>query len=347
MLNKAKQMSSINLDPNSKRQMTKGSILMKRMTGIIHEDEEEYENGPVYIELTEKQLDEDMPARILEPIDPCAAKVAMTYSYTENKFIRNEMVDQLVMHFSHDGHTILKDSEDHKIQEEIQEVRDVMIKHTVNQHELMERDQTYDIKQARSIMKNKFNYNERQNQTPIQYQKEKGVSTMRPKLKNFSETVSLSWIFDLFMDDYNKNHKDEAEKDKKKVAIKTSEESSNFSNNGKASSIYSASFKTCMKIMERMIVQNEEEDKYSDFKYMFTAKGTNNEVNRSKEKNIYPLWRFLYPPNKKKNVTCICWNPKYHDMFAVGFGSYDFGKKKSAGSICLFSIKNTNYPEIV
>jgi len=102
-----------------------------------------------------------------------------------------------------------------------------------------------------------------------------------------------------------------------------------------------------MKIMERMIVQNEEEDKYSDFKYMFTAKGSNNEVNRSKEKNIYPLWRFLYPPNKKKNVTCICWNPKYHDMFAVGFGSYDFGKKKSAGSICLFSIKNTNYPEIV
>lgn len=34
-------------------------------------------------------------------------------------------------------------------------------------------------------------------------------------------------------------------------------------------------------------------------------------------------------------------------MFAVGFGSYDFGRKKSAGSICLFSIKNTNYPEMI
>ena len=55
----------------------------------------------------------------------------------------------------------------------------------------------------------------------------------------------------------------------------------------------------------------------------------------------------MYPPNKKKHVTCICWNPHYKDMFAVGFGSYDFGKKKSPGSICLFSIKNTNYPELV
>ena len=34
-------------------------------------------------------------------------------------------------------------------------------------------------------------------------------------------------------------------------------------------------------------------------------------------------------------------------MFAVGFGTYEFGKKKSAGSICLFTIKNTNYPEMI
>ena len=38
--------------------------------------------------------------------------------------------------------------------------------------------------------------------------------------------------------------------------------------------------------MERMIVQNEEIDKYSDYKYMFTEKGP--EIGRAKEKNIYP-----------------------------------------------------------
>ena len=94
-----------------------------------------------------------------------------------------------------------------------------------------------------------------------------------------------------------------------------------------------------------MIVQNEEEDKYSDYKYMFTTKGLEN--TKAKEKNIFPLWRFIYPPNRKKNVTCICWNPYYDDMYAVGFGSYDFGKKKSAGSICIFSFKNICHPEMI
>ena len=321
---------------------------MQKLSGLIQEEDEEEEKKPVVIELTEKELDEDMPARILEPNNPCAPRVSVYYSYIDNKFIRNEMVDQLVMHCCVDGETILKDSEDHKIQDEIQENRNHMIKETVNQHELMDNNQEFDLKQARSIMRNKFNYSERQSQTPIQYLKERGISTKRPQLKNFSETVTLSWIYDLYLNDWEKNHKEHDEdKGKKKGAGASTEADAGASKStNKSGSIYSTSFKRCMKIMERMIVQNEEADKYSDYKYMFTSKGPS-EVNRSKEKNIYPLWRFLYPPNKKKNVTCICWNPNYQDMFAVGFGSYEFGKKKSAGSICLFSIKNTNYPELV
>lgn len=55
----------------------------------------------------------------------------------------------------------------------------------------------------------------------------------------------------------------------------------------------------------------------------------------------------MYGPNKKNNVTDIKWNLKYPDLFAASFGSYDFGKNKSGGSVCLFSLKNTNYPEAV
>ena len=42
----------------------------------------------------------------------------------------------------------------------------------------------------------------------------------------------------------------------------------------------------------------------------------------------------------------MCWNPRYPDLFAVGFGSYDFMKPKS-GSVCLFSLKNTTHPEYI
>jgi hypothetical protein len=38
-------------------------------------------------------------------------------------------------------------------------------------------------------------------------------------------------------------------------------------------------------------------------------------------------------------VTALCWNPRYRDLFAVSFGSYDFYNQKKFGYICLFSLK--------
>lgn len=334
--------SGLNLDAQTKKLLSKGSaLLIKRLSGMLLPEENEEEEAPV-IELTPKQLDEDI-SRMLKEENPIAPKVQVHYSYITNKFHRNELVDQLVIHFEQDGETILKDLDEAKIQEEIIEVREGLIKETVKQHELMDSQGNYDYKTSSKIMRNKFNYNERQTQTPLQYIKEKGVSTAKPQLKNFSSEVNLSWIFDLYVKDAE--HQAKEEEDKKPKKDQAAPNQAKKMDKQKAGSIYSTSFKRCLKIMERMIVQNEEEEKYSDYKYMFTEKGP--EFSKGKEKNIYPLWRFLYPPNKKKNVTCICWNPYYTDMFAVSFGSYDFGKKKSAGSICLFSIKNTNYPEMV
>jgi dynein intermediate chain 1, axonemal len=43
-------------------------------------------------------------------------------------------------------------------------------------------------------------------------------------------------------------------------------------------------------------------------------------------------------------VTSICWNPLYWDMFAVGYGSYDF-LKQGSGLICIYSLKNPSHPE--
>lgn len=57
-----------------------------------------------------------------------------------------------------------------------------------------------------------------------------------------------------------------------------------------------------------------------------------------------PLWRFHHEKQRKKHVTSICWNPKYKDLFAVGLGSYEFMRQKM-GLVCIFSIKNTDWPE--
>ena len=180
-LNKGK--SGLNLSEGQKKLLAKGSaILMRKLSAtLMGEDIEEEDQGPPEIQLTLAQLEEDMPAKILEPKNPVAPKVYISYNYIEKKYERNEIVDQLVMHFQCDGETIIKESEEHKIQEEMVEIRDHLIKETVKQHDLMDFNQNFDLKEAKKILRNKFNYSERMAQTPVKWIKERGVSTAKPK----------------------------------------------------------------------------------------------------------------------------------------------------------------------
>ena len=95
-------------------------------------------------------------------------------------------------------------------------------------------------------MRNKFNYSERETQTPPVVIRERGVSTVKPPLVNYTMSVNQSYIYDLYV-------KDKHEKEKK-------ETNSAIKDMGKdGQSLYSPSFKRCLKIMERMIVQNEQQ----------------------------------------------------------------------------------------
>ena len=77
------------------------------------------------IVLTDKELNEDMPSKVLMPNNPLAPKNIAYYDYLNRKFVfKNEdNVDQLIIHFAIDGELIHKDSNEAKTQEEIQETR--------------------------------------------------------------------------------------------------------------------------------------------------------------------------------------------------------------------------------
>lgn len=105
--------------------------------------------------------------------------------------------------------------------------------------------------------------------------------------------------------------------------------------------LYSASMKRCLKIMERMLVQNADFEKFSDYKYY---EDNTDDPNSDSFGSVLPLWRFTAEKARRKNVTAICWNPRYKDMFAVAYGSYDF-LKQTSGLICCFTIKNPTWPE--
>jgi dynein intermediate chain 1 len=61
---------------------------------------------------------------------------------------------------------------------------------------------------------------------------------------------------------------------------------------------------------------------------------------------LLPLWKFVYEKEKKKQVTAVAWNTHLKDLFAVGYGSYDFSSQ-GPGLIACFTLKNPSFPEMI
>ena len=65
---------------------------------------------------------------------------------------------------------------------------------------------------------------------------------------------------------------------------------------------------------------------------------------RKDEGSLLPLWRFCSDKAKQKHVTSVTWHPHFPDLFAVGFGSYNF-MQQASGLVQCYSLKNSSCPE--
>ena len=175
---------------------------------------------------------------------------------------------------------ILKDQNEAKTQEEIQETRANLIKEAMRAQEAEDpgapKEDTDAIKKT---LRNKFNFNEREAQTTNNIVREKGVSTEPPPSDKFEYEITQWEIFDSYMNDMGKGNAKEGKGE---------------------TSLYSVTFKRCLKIMERMVVQNEQKDKYYDYKY-YWAQGEKGDAMKN-EGHILPIWHFNNEKQKKKNV---------------------------------------------
>jgi dynein intermediate chain 1 len=202
--------------------------------------------------------------------------------------------------------------------------------------------------------KNQFNYSERAAQTFDNPYRNRGVATMPPPVSGFSATVSQWEIYDSYMSDYLAGvaaveQAKTLEKKKSAMAHGTGQDAAYDPEPAVApaqktsdDAVHTRAMGRCLQILERMISQNAEDEIFQDFKYWEDA----SDSFRPGEGSLLPLWRFSTDRSKRKQVTALEWNPKYTDLFAVGYGSYDF-LRQGAGMICCFSLKNTSHPEYV
>ena len=97
------------------------------------------------------------------------------------------------------------------------------------------------------------------------------------------------------------------------------------------------------KVLERMVNLNTFDDIAQDFRFWEDQSDEFKDI----EGSLLPLWKFSFERAKNLEITSLCWNPKYSDLFAATYGSYNFYAQQEVGFVCLFSLKNPSYPEFL
>lgn len=318
------------------------------------------------LDLNEAQLKEEF-TRILTANNPHAPQNIVRYSFKERQYKQTSSVDQLAIHFALDGNMIHKESDEAKRQrarlgipesvpsehagseggetpaagaaEGEEQAKDEAVEGEAKEGAATPAPAEEGDKAGKKLT-NQFNFSERASQTYNNPYRERGTATEPPPRATFSGSVTQWEIYDAYQEDFEKQEKSkekkvipgrrEEEKTRKKLTI-TETQGEDISRLSKAS-----------KIVERMVNQNTFDDIAQDFKYWEDP----SDEYRENDGTLLPLWKFTYEKAKKLAVTSLCWNPKYKDLFAVSFGSYDF-MKQGSGMILFNSMKNPSFPEYV
>lgn len=310
------------------------------------------------LELSETELKEEF-TRILTANNPHAPQNIVRYSFKERQYKQISSVDQLAIHFALDGNMLHKDSDEAKRQRAKLGLPEVQSEHAVSEagepapsgaqgEEEEQKDEGKDEAREEGAsptpaprdkkLTNQFNFSERASQTYNNPYRERGTATEPPPRATFSANCTQWEIFDAYQEDFEKQEKSkekkfipgrkEEEKTRKKLTI-TETSSDDISR-----------ISVAAKIVERMVNQNSYDDIAQDFRYYEDP----SDEFRENEGTLLPLWRFSYEKAKKLAVTSLCWSPRYKDLFAVSFGSYDF-MKQGNGMLLFYSLKNPSFPE--
>jgi len=286
--------------------------------------------------LTPEELEEEVPPRVLYPHNPQAYHNITTFSYKDQHFKRDDQVDHVVTNLSLDGCIFLKDSPEQVEQDELLQRKKAEADKQAAAEEVDVEIEEYEGEEAvKNTLRNQFNFCERSSQTFNELIRDRGISTEAPPTTNYSDTTNQWIIYDQYV-----NQDRAIEKKDKPTAMKDFEFGKK--KRREADPLYSDSMKMSIKLMERMVNQNAENEIYHDFKYWEDK----SDEFRDGDGTLLPLWRFASEKAKRKQVTSLKWNPQYKDLFAVGFGSYDF-MRQGSGCICCYSLKNTRFPEYV
>ena len=202
-------------------------------------------------------------------------------------------------------------------------------------------------------MRNKLTYCERASETIHKNIIQRDVETKKLNRINHDGMFHQWDLFDSYMATFIQNlEKKRIEEEIKMKGSATEKKRKEYH----GENLSRPSLLKALKLLERQIMQIKNQDKY-----LFYREWNKFDDSQESSKMLYMLLSF--PQNariKNRAVTALTWNTKFEDLFAVGYGSYDFPTKKEEkgelddrndetmenGYIYVFSVKNNFFPEM-
>ncbi|XP_034947579.1 dynein intermediate chain 2, ciliary [Chelonus insularis] len=320
--------------------------------------------------LTEAELQEEI-VRVLTIHNPRIPDSLVEWSWKEGAFINLPKPPDIVTILSVPGTLLHKDSEEAKKQASggsiDAEKPTIKVEEPIKKEEepeedapdAEEADEEGDDKQADGggeaeletaeeeasekpvKVPNQFNFCERAALTYHNPVRDMSTQTVPPPTASFNSAVFQWVIFDEYQEDYERQQR-EKEKEKKPLPQQKKGEDMTVKKKTLIESVaVNQRMLQAAKTLDRMVNQNIFNEILQDYRYWNDP----SDEFKDGEGSLLPLWKFQYEKTKKHDVTDLCFNARYYDLFAVSFGSFSFDSPVSNGTVCLFSLKNPSYPE--
>ncbi|KAL9188369.1 hypothetical protein ACHAXT_006747 [Thalassiosira profunda] len=307
------------------------------------------------LDLNEKELEEDVP-RVLTGDDPNRSNNVCKFSFKDKCYKPDPpgQGDNMAVHFSLEGCSMHVDSDECRRYREreakLREMGETDGKVTADAQTTAASAgvgvATASAAAASAVdsSKNQFNFSERASQTFNNPLKSRGVHTEPPPVTQYSDDVSQWKIHDSYKSEFLLTQSiDKLEGGARTISFEDKLASivlkDEPSGDAQTDTIHSESMDSALKTVERLVNHNAEDEVFQDFKYY---EDQADDIKRG-QGTLLPLWKFSTERANRKQVTSVCWNPRYNDLFAVAYGSYDF-MRQGSGMVCCFSLKNTSYP---
>ncbi|KAI4485814.1 hypothetical protein M0804_006303 [Polistes exclamans] len=355
-----------------KRQASKVSEIMKdyvslksRMSGMsLAGGDTDWIRGKValkpddQLQLTETELQEEI-ARVLTVQNTRIPDSLVEWSWKLREYIRLPDPPNVVTLMSVPGTILRKDSEEAKVQIaggivaenhdegltfDTRQDDNILDKYTDEEYEgeyeyEAEVDENEYQREKHKKIPNQFNFCERAALTYENPMRDMSTQTLPPPTALFNTHVFQWTIFDEYQEDYMQQQR-ERERERRLPVTQVRREDMKKKEQMENIEMYDRMLKAA-KTLERMVNQNIFDEIAQDYRYWDDP----SDEFKDGEGSLLPLWKFHYEPTKKHDITDVCFNERYYDLFAVSYGALTFNSPIKDGSVCLFSLKNPSYPE--